>query len=58
MLLALMPIVSRHETVRLAQAWDRRLCLEVPIATIFDFHNSARTLQARLQQCVLNALLL
>jgi hypothetical protein len=39
----------RHETAKAGQAHNRRFCLEVPIATIFDFRNCAISLLARPQ---------
>jgi hypothetical protein len=47
-----------HETAKAGQARNRCFCLEVPIATYIDFHNSAISLLARPQQCADGAFLL
>jgi hypothetical protein len=48
--------VDQQETAKAGQALNRRFSLEVPIATIVDFHNSAVSLPARPQQCAEGAL--
>jgi hypothetical protein len=48
----------RHDTAKGGQARNRRFCLEVPIATIINFQNSAISMLARPQQCAEGALLL